>query len=162
MQPQGARPSHEPARFWSRTTDRAFALVFALGTGVCSAPPALADGFIFQVSPDGRLIDTTDTTSTLRSFTDDEDAQNGALPDRLFLFAAPQSQGDDAPLRHIAQGIIVPTGLRYCEEKEAIWKGPILGIVVASERAKAARGLGRVDQSAIGADLEDETVGPSL
>jgi hypothetical protein len=50
-------------------------------------------------------------------------------------------------------------GLRCCEEKEAIWKGPILGVVVTGERAQAARGLGGVDQSAIGADLEDETVG---
>jgi len=113
MQPPGARPSHEPARFWSRTTDRAFALVVALGTGVCSAPPALADGFIFQVSPDGRLIDTTDTTSTLRSFTGDDDARNGPLPDRLFLFAAPQSRGDDAPLSDVtAAAAVTPRAAR--------------------------------------------------
>jgi hypothetical protein len=61
--------------------------------------------------------------------------------------------------RHIAQGIIVPAGLWRCKEKETIWKGPILGVFVAGERAQAARGLGGVDQSAIGADLEDETVG---
>jgi hypothetical protein len=106
MQHPGARPSHEPARFWSRTTDRAFALVFALGTGVCSAPPAAyaqtgADGFIFQVSPDGRLIDTAETTKSLLSLTGGDDAQNVPLPDGLFLFAAPQSRGDDDPLRPV-------------------------------------------------------------
>ena len=50
-------------------------------------------------------------------------------------------------------------GLRCGKEKETIWKGPILGIVFAGERTQSARGLGSVDQSAIGADLEDETVG---
>jgi len=50
-------------------------------------------------------------------------------------------------------------GLRCGKEKEAIWKGPILGVFVTGERAQAARALGSVDQSAIGADLEDETVG---
>lgn len=117
MQHPGARPSQEPARFWSRTTDRAFALVVALGTGVCSAPPALADGFIFQVSPDGRLIDTTDTTSTLRSFTGDDDARNGPLPDRLFLFAAPQSRGDDDPLSDVtAAAAVAPRAVRASPE----------------------------------------------
>ena len=117
MQPLGARPSQEPARFWSRTTDRAFALVVALGTGVCSAPPALADGFIFQVSPDGRLIDTSDTTSTLRSFTGDEDAQNGPLPDRLFLFAAPQSRGDNDTLSDVtAAAAVAPRASRASPE----------------------------------------------
>ena len=120
MQHPVARPSHEPDRFWSRTTDRAFALVVALGTGVCSAPPALADGFIFQVSPDGRLIDTAETASTLRSFTGEEDAQNGPLPDRLFLFAAPQSRGDDAPLSDVtaaaAAAAIAPRAVRASPE----------------------------------------------
>lgn len=69
------------------------------------------------------------------------------------------ARGDRCCSRHIAQGIIIPKGLRFGKKKEAIWKGPILGIVVAGERAQAARGLGHVDQSAIGADLEDETVG---
>lgn len=69
------------------------------------------------------------------------------------------ARGDRCCSRHIAQGSIIPAGLRRCKKKEAIWKGPILGIVVAGERAQAARGLGHVDQSAIGADLEDETVG---
>jgi hypothetical protein len=88
-----------------------------LGTGVCSAPPALADGFIFQVSPDGRLIDTTDTTSTLRSFTGDDDAQTGPLPDRLFLFAAPQSHGDDHPLSDVtAAAAITPRAIRAAPE----------------------------------------------
>jgi len=50
-------------------------------------------------------------------------------------------------------------GLRCGKEKETIWKGPILGIVFAGERTQSARGLGSVDQSAIGTDLEDETVG---
>ena len=50
-------------------------------------------------------------------------------------------------------------GLRCCKEKETIWKGPMLGIFFTSERAQGARSLGGVDQSAIRADLEDETVG---
>ncbi len=77
-----------------------------LGTAAFSEPLAAetlpsAGGFIFQVSPDGRLIDTAEATSALRSFTDDHDAQTGAFPDRLFLFAAPQSQGDDDPLSDV-------------------------------------------------------------
>ena len=50
-------------------------------------------------------------------------------------------------------------GLRCCKEKETIWKGPSLRVFVAGERAQATRSLGGVDQSAIRADLEDETVG---
>lgn len=60
-------------RLRSKAADRATALVVALGTGVCSAPPALADGFIFSVSPDGQLISSSQET-------------NG----RLFLFAEPR------------------------------------------------------------------------
>lgn len=58
-----------------------------MGTGVCSAPPALADGFIFSVGPDGRLISVTEEASNLRSSTDADEA----LTDRLFLFAEPES-----------------------------------------------------------------------
>ncbi|EBA07890.1 lytic transglycosylase domain-containing protein [Sagittula stellata] len=60
-------------RLRSKAADRATALVVALGTGVCSAPPALADGFIFQVRPDGQLISSSQEA-------------NG----RLFLFAEPR------------------------------------------------------------------------
>jgi hypothetical protein len=79
---------------------------------------ALADGFIFQVSPDGRLIDTAESTTTLRSFTGEDDAQTGPLPDRLFLFAAPQSRGDDDPLNDVTAAAeilqaIETTALRY-------------------------------------------------
>jgi hypothetical protein len=52
--------------------------------------------------------------------------------------------------------------VRRCKEKDTIWKGLGLGIVVAGERGKAARGISCVDQSTIGTDLEDETVSPSL
>ncbi len=69
------------------------------------------------------------------------------------------ARGNRCGSRYIAQGIIIPMGLRCCKEKEAICKGPILGVVVAGERAQSARGLGRVDQSTIGTDLENETVG---
>ena len=72
------------------------------------------------------------------------------------------ARGDRCCSRHIAQGSIIPAGLRCCEEKETIWKGPVLGVVVTGERAQGARGLGHVDQSAIRADLEDETIGPIL
>lgn len=113
---------HGQVRFWSRTTDRAFALVVALGTGVCSAPLALlaqtgADGFIFQVGPDGRLIDTAETMSSLRSFSSDDAAQNGLLADRLFLFAAPQSRGDDDPQRPVlAAATVAPRAVRASPE----------------------------------------------
>ena len=60
---------------------------------------------------------------------------------------------------HISQGSIIPLGLRCSKEKETIWKGPILGVVDTGERAQVARGISCVDQSAIGTDLEDETVG---
>lgn len=93
-----------------------------LGTGVYSAPLAAktltsAGGFIFQVSPDGRLIDTAETTSSLRSFTGDDDAQDGPLPDRLFLFAAPQSRGDDDPLSpELAAATVAPRSARASPE----------------------------------------------
>ena len=73
--------------------------------------------------------------------------------------SADGTRGDRCCRHHVAKGSVIPTGLRCCKEKETIWKGPILGIVVAGERAQAARALGSVDQSAIRADLEDETVG---
>ena len=69
------------------------------------------------------------------------------------------ARGDRCGSCHIAQGSIIPTGLWRCKEKETIWKGPILGVVVTGERAQVARGISCVDQSAIGTDLEDETVG---
>lgn len=69
------------------------------------------------------------------------------------------ARGDRCGSCHIAQGSIIPTGLRCCKEKETIWKEPNLGIFFASERAQTAGALGGIDQSAIRADLEDETVG---
>lgn len=69
------------------------------------------------------------------------------------------ARGDRCGRRYIALGIVIPTGLRCSKEKETIWKGPNLGMVFASERAQGARGISCVDQSAIRADLEDETVG---
>lgn len=73
--------------------------------------------------------------------------------------SADGTRGDRCCRHHVAKGSVIPTGLRCCKEKEAIWKEPILGIVVVRERTQVARSLGGVDQSAIGADLEDETVG---
>jgi len=72
---------------------------------------------------------------------------------------ADRARGDRCDSRRIGQGIIIPTGLRCCKEKETIWKGLSLGTVVTGERAQGARGISCVDQSTIGADLEDETVG---
>ena len=66
---------------------------------------------------------------------------------------------DRCGVPHIAQGSIIPMRPRYGKEKETIWKGPSLGVVVTGERAQGARALGGVDQSTIGTDLEDETVG---
>jgi len=72
------------------------------------------------------------------------------------------ARGDRCGSRYIAEGSIISMGLRCRKEKETIRKGPILGIIVAGERAQGARGISCVDQSAIRADLEDETVGPIL
>ncbi len=73
-----------------------------------------ADGFIFQVSPDGQLVDTAETTSTLRSSTD---ARNGPLPDRLFLFAAPQSREDNDASRPVpATATVAPRAVRASPE----------------------------------------------
>ena len=69
------------------------------------------------------------------------------------------ARGDRGSSRHIVQGIIIPTGLRCCKEKETIWKGPSLGFVLAGERAQGARGISCVDQSTIGADLENKAAG---
>lgn len=78
---------------------------------------ASAGGFIFKVSPDGRLIDTAETTSSLRSFSGEDDAQTGPLSDRLFLFAAPQSRGDDDPLNDVTAGAAVtPRAVRASPE----------------------------------------------
>lgn len=76
-----------------------------------------------------------------------------------FGCGADGTRGDRGGSRHIDQGSIIPMGLRCCKEKETIWKGPSLGIVVTGERAQGASSLGGVDQSAIRVDLEDETVG---
>jgi soluble lytic murein transglycosylase-like protein len=93
-----------------------------LGTGVFFAPLALlaqtgADSFIFSVGPDGRLIDMPDETSTLRSFTGDDEARNGALSDRLFLFSARPLRGDDEPLRPAtAAATVAPRAVRAAPE----------------------------------------------
>jgi hypothetical protein len=120
--PLGARPSRGLARFCSRTTDRALALVFALATGVCAAPLAAetltgANGFIFLVGPDGQLISVTEGTSTLRAFQGDDEAQSGGQTDRLFLFAAPQSHGDaDTPSPVAAAALPAPRAVRASPE----------------------------------------------
>ncbi len=72
---------------------------------------------------------------------------------------ADRARGDRGGSRHIVQRIIIPTGLRCGEEKETIWKRPSLGTVVVGERAQGARCFGHVDQSAIGADLENKAAG---
>ena len=83
----------------------------ALGTSVCSAPEAWADGFIFSVGPDGRLIDAAEDASTLRSFSGDGSAQT----DRLFLFAAPQSDEDEVASSRIAARV-TPRAVRASPE----------------------------------------------
>lgn len=114
--PGGSKRHAAPA------TDRILGLILALVASGVSAPLAAealtgGQGFIFQVSPDGRLIDTAETTSTLRSLTDEDDAQTGLLPDRLFLFAAPQSRGDDDPLSDVtAAAVVTPSAVRASPE----------------------------------------------
>ena len=82
-----------------------------MGTSVCSAPEVWADGFIFSVGPDGRLINTAEDASTLRSFSGDGSAQT----DRLFLFAAPQSDEDDVASSEIAARV-TPRAVRASPE----------------------------------------------
>jgi Transglycosylase SLT domain len=103
-------------KFCSRIPDSAFAVAIVLGTGICSAPAAAetwtgADGFIFSVGPDGRLIDTAGDSSTLRSFSGDGSAQT----DRLFLFAAPQSDEDEVASSGIAARV-TPRAVRPSPE----------------------------------------------
>jgi len=78
-----------------------------LGTGVCSAPLALADGFIFSVGLDGRLISASSEQGTLGSFTDTDEAQTN----RLFLFAEPD--GPEAP---VAAALPAPRAVRASPE----------------------------------------------
>nr|WP_132694192.1 lytic transglycosylase domain-containing protein [Rhodovulum steppense] len=104
-------PRRAPARFWSRTADRAIALVIALGTGVCSAPPALADVFVFSVGPDGRLISVSEDRSLPRAF----DGAAEAQADRLFLFAEPNAHADDRPPGRVAAAV-APRTVRAAPE----------------------------------------------
>lgn len=99
--------SRTPARYWSRATDCALALVIVLGTGVYSTHLALADSFIFSVGPDGRLVSASSEQGTLRSFTETDAAQT----DRLFLFAEPD--GGEAP---VAAAASAPRALRTTPE----------------------------------------------
>jgi hypothetical protein len=108
-------------RFWSRTAERAWALTVALGTGVCSAPLALhaqigADGFIFEVSPDGQLIDIANGTQSLRAFISSDAAPDGTQTDRLFLFARPLGPDADAPLAQVAALAPTPRAIRATPE----------------------------------------------
>ena len=103
MPPLGGYQTPAAARFRSRTTDRARALVVAFGTGIWSVPLAAETqtgpgGFIFSVGPDGRLISISAEQGTLRLLTEVEEART----DRLFLFAAPQSYGEEAASSEIA------------------------------------------------------------
>jgi hypothetical protein len=109
---QGARPRRGLARSWSRTTDRALALVFALATGVCAAPLTAetltgANDFIFSVGPDGQLISVTAEQSTLRAFAGDADTQT----DRVFLFAEP-----DSPEAPVEAALPAPRAVRASPE----------------------------------------------
>ncbi|MCC5966790.1 MAG: lytic transglycosylase domain-containing protein [Natronohydrobacter sp.] len=108
-------------RFWSRTADRALALAVALGTGVCSAPPALlaqtgADGFIFQVSPDGQLIDIANGTQSLHAPMRSDAAPDGVQTDRLFLFARPRGSDAEGPLAQAAAVTPTPRAVRAAPE----------------------------------------------
>ena len=82
---------HDRVRFWSRTTDRSFGLACLLATSLFFVPAAQAEGFIFAVGPDGRLVDTRAADSSLVLLPDGSEAQAVEQPDRLFLFAAPQA-----------------------------------------------------------------------
>jgi len=87
-----------------------------LGTGVCSAPPALADGFIFQVSPDGQLIDITNGTQSLRAFEGSDASTDRTPTDRLFLFARPRSSVADQPLAQVMAAAVTPRAVHASPE----------------------------------------------
>jgi hypothetical protein len=92
-----------------------------LAAGVCAAPLTAetltgANGFIFSVGPDGQLISVTAEQSTLRAFRGDDEALSGGQTDRLFLFAAPQSHGDDDTLSPVAAAAYAPRAVRASPE----------------------------------------------
>lgn len=75
------------------------------------------DSFIFQVGRDGRLTDVRKDAQSLRAFTSPEALPDEALKDRLFLFAAPQSHGDEDPLRPVpAAAAAAPRAVRASPE----------------------------------------------
>ena len=70
-------------------------------------PAAFADGFIFSVGPDGRLVSDSSEQGTLRSFAETDAAQT----DRLFLFAEPE--GGEVP---VAVAASAPRAMRASPE----------------------------------------------
>ncbi len=94
---------------------------FALGTGASSlaaATLALAGGFIFQVSPDGRLIDTAENyEQPALVHWRRRRPEWASFRSSLFLFAAPQSRGDDDPLNDVtAAAAVTPRAVRASPE----------------------------------------------
>jgi hypothetical protein len=85
------RPDRDRVRLWSRTIERCFGLACLLGASLSLVPAAQAEGFIFGVGPDGRLVDTAATDSSLILLPDGSEAQAVEQADRLFLFAAPRA-----------------------------------------------------------------------
>jgi soluble lytic murein transglycosylase-like protein len=77
---------------------------------------ALADGFIFQVSPDGQLIDIANGTQSLRAFDTSDAAPDGTQTDRLFLFARPQRSDADQPLAQVVAAAVTPRAVRATPE----------------------------------------------
>ena len=77
---------------------------------------ALADGFIFQVSPDGQLIDIANGTQSLRAFDTSDAAPDGTPTDRLFLFARPQTADTQATLAQLAALAPTPREIRATPE----------------------------------------------
>ncbi len=75
-----------------------------------------ADGFIFQVSPDGQLIDIANGTQSLRAFNSSDAAPDGVQTDRLFLFARPQRSDADQPLAQVAAAAVTPRAVRASPE----------------------------------------------
>jgi len=75
-----------------------------------------ADGFIFPVGPDGRLIDIANATQSLRAFNSSDAAPDGTQTDRLFLFARPQRSDADQPLAQVAAVAVTPRAVRASPE----------------------------------------------
>lgn len=75
-----------------------------------------ADGFIFEVSTDGQLLDIANGTQSLRAFESSDPSPDGTQTQRLFLFAKPRSSDADQPLAQVAAFAPTPRAISASPE----------------------------------------------